>query len=170
MDDQVGADPAGSEVARRSLIEACALWSLDLITSEQVVVAATDALVADLDSQSLRVLAGTPKPAATIEVPELFPRVMAELGLPFFDRGGAGGRLVSAQAMARGLLTGAVSPRDLVARMHRVFGHDAHELIEPLVDLDDVYDTLEYASDDEADVEQRVVAAARRLLAADAGR
>lgn len=70
--------------------------------------------------------------------------------------------------MARGLLSGAVSPRDLVARMHRVFGHDAHELIEPLVVLDDVYGTLEYTSHCEAEVGRQVVAAVRDLLAADA--
>lgn len=93
MQNPIGVDPAGSEAARRSLIEACALWSLDLIASEQVVDAATDALAAGLDSQSLRVLAGTPRPAATIEVPELFRRTMAELGLPFFRRGGLAGGL-----------------------------------------------------------------------------
>jgi hypothetical protein len=53
-------------LARRSLVEACALWSLDVTPSEAIVDATTDALVAGLDSQSLRVLAGTVPAAAAI--------------------------------------------------------------------------------------------------------
>jgi hypothetical protein len=142
------------------------LWSLDAIPSEAIVDAATNALVAGLDSQSLRVLAGTLPAAAAVEVPELLPRAMRELGLPFFARGGTDGQLPAARALARELTAGAVSARALVARMHRVFGHDTHALIEPLVILDDVYDILEYTGQDEADVERQVLEAAERLLGA----
>jgi len=141
------------------------LWSLDAIPSEAIVDAATNALVAGLDSQSLRVLAGTLPAAAAVEVPELLPRAMGELGLAF-ARGGTDGQLPAARALARELTTGAVSARALVARMHRVFGHDTHALIEPLVVLDDVYDILEFTGQDEADVERQVLEAAERLLGA----
>ena len=141
------------------------MWSLDAIPSEAIVDAATNALVAGLDSQSLRVLAGTLPAAAAVEVPELLPRAMGELGLAF-ARGGTDGQLPAARALARELTTGAVSARALVARMHRVFGHDTHALIEPLVVLDDVYDILEFTGQDEADVERQVLEAAERLLGA----
>jgi hypothetical protein len=167
MVGQVGADAAGIERAERLLVEACALWSLHVISSEQVVDAATDALAAGLDSQSLRVLAGTPVRAATVEVPELFPRAMAELGLPFFCHGGVDGQVVAARAMARALLAGVGTPRGLVAHMHHVFGHDAHDLIEPLVVLDDAYDAVDSYGADQADLEQQVYEAARRLVATD---
>ena len=102
--------------------------------------------------------------AAAVEVPELLPKAMRELGLPFFARGMTEGHLPAARALAREFTTGAVSARALAARMHRVFGHGAHALIEPLVALDDVYDTLEYADEDEADVERQGLEAAERLL------
>ena len=157
---------AGSVVKHRGglRVSGVALWSLDALPSERVVDAATDALAAGLDSQSLRVLAGTLERDATVEVPGLFPRVMAEIGLPFYHRGSPDGQLVAARAMARDLLRGAVSSRELAARMHRVFGHDAHDLIEPLVSLDDAYDTIVFGGADEADLDQAMLEAAQRLL------
>ena len=52
---------------------------------------------------------------------------------------------------------------DLAVRAHSVIGHDNLALAERLVELDDVYDTLEYTDLTEQEVNDDVLAEARRI-------
>ena len=60
-----------------------ALWSIRAANSRAVVTCACDALIAGLDSPSLRILAGLTRSEADYEVPEILPAALAELGLVF---------------------------------------------------------------------------------------
>jgi hypothetical protein len=127
--------------------------------SEAIVHAATNVLVAGLDSRSLRVLAGPcRRPRHSRCSPAMrglgFPASPAAGPRPAASRPGAGTRTHQPERCWRAL----------VARIHRVFGHGANALIEPLVVLDDVHDTLEYRDEDDADAERQVVKVATRLL------
>ena len=151
--------------ARRALVDIAARWACGFVNATDVVDTATDVLVAGLDSPSLRVLAGVPAAQATIEVPDLIERVMDEVGLPYFGPGHPNSRLLAAAALATEHINGRLTARDLCRIVHQHYGHQAHELIEPLAVLDDDYDILDYSpTPSEAQLEQRTLDAARALI------
>lgn len=55
-------------------------------------------------------------------------------------------------------------PRDLALWAHRTIGHDELPLAERLMELDDVYDCIEYSDQTAAEVDADVVAEARRIV------
>jgi hypothetical protein len=73
-------DLSGDPAAR--LAATITLWRLGAVRSEEVVDDATDALVAGLDSPTLRLLAGVRRADAPAEVDDLITSVVEELGLP----------------------------------------------------------------------------------------
>ncbi|HZG06117.1 MAG TPA: hypothetical protein VE546_21485 [Streptomyces sp.] len=162
-----------TESAAGDLQEHAALWSVGEIRAGDVVSAACDALVAGLDSPGLRALAACTRAEADYDVRELLPLALEELGLTFYPFGSDTGREAAARALARRMLAGELTPRDLTRRIHRRHGHDL-ALTERLAELDDEYDILEY--DDEygifehgdrtvARIDAEVIAEARRLAA-----
>lgn len=157
-------DNAEIDSARRSLVDRTARWACGFINASEVVDAATDALILGLDSPTLRVLAGVPAAQATIEVPDLVERAMDELELPYFGPGHPTNRLIAAAALAAEHVHGTLTARDLCRIVHQHYGHGAHDLIEPLAELDDCYDTIEYSNDTEQDLEQQTLEAARNLI------
>jgi hypothetical protein len=74
-------------------------------------------------------------------------------------------RVAAAAAMARETLDGRLPPRELARWAHRAIRHGRAKVLEDLVVLDDVYDTLPYTAEAEADVDGRVLDAAARLIA-----
>lgn len=160
-------DDASLAKARRALVEAASQWACGFVNATVVVDTATDALVAGLDTPNLRVHAGVPTSDAAIDVPDLIERVMDELQLPYFGPGHPTSRLLAAAALAAEHAHGRLAARDLCRIIHLNCGHDAHPLIEPLAELDDCYDTLEYSRNPtEQHLERRALEAARNLVAA----
>ncbi|MGW5931902.1 hypothetical protein ACWF2L_37545, partial [Streptomyces anulatus] len=62
------------------------------------------------------------------------------------------------------MLAGELSPREFTFRIHQRHGHEL-ALTEPLAELDDEYDTLEYGDKTAAQIDAEVTAEARRLAA-----
>ena len=69
--------------ARRGLSEAAVLWSIEEIAPADVIRLACDALVAGLDSQGLRELAGLPFGATYFGTEDLLVVALEELEIPF---------------------------------------------------------------------------------------
>lgn len=151
-------------VALADLQAAAAMWSVDRCSHADVVAAACTALVAGVDSPSLRQLAGVSALAANVEVPDLLPLALAELGLQFFDRGSASGQVAAAGVMARRCLGGRVSPRELVEWAHNTFTHGSNDRLEPLLVLDDKYDIIEYCGMTPQELDAAVLTACRNLI------
>jgi hypothetical protein len=110
-------------------------------------------------------LAGTTRAEAAIEIHDLLPAAMEELGLPYFGWKHPDSRLLAAAGLAREYVGQRLPARDLCRIIHSRFGHDAHDLIEPLAVLDDEYDLLDFSQTPTQDqLERRVFEAANRIL------
>ncbi|KDN81571.1 hypothetical protein [Kitasatospora cheerisanensis] len=153
---------SSSESAASVLQDHAVLWSVGEIRAGEVIGAACDALVAGFDSPALRTLAGCERADADYDVPALLPAALAELGLIHYPVGSPAGREAAAGALARQLLAGALTPRELAFRIHQRFGRQL-PLVERLAELDDEYDTLEYSDRTPAQLDAEVTSEARRL-------
>ena len=98
------------------------------------------------------------------EVPELLEAALTDVGLSYHPRGSHAGQEAAVRVMASRALAGLVSALDLVAWAHSTIGHDRVALAEHLVELDDVYDTLEYTDMTEQEVNDEILAEARRIV------
>lgn len=152
-----------AEAAARTLQDQAALWSVREICAGDVVTAACDALVAGLDSPALRILAACTRAEADYDVPDLLPPALDELGLTLYSRDSAAGQEAAARALARRMLAGELTPRELVFQIHQRFGHTLAS-VERLAQLDDEYDFLECEDPTREQVDAEVHAEARRLL------
>lgn len=146
------------------LREGAALWSVDYITAADIVEIACDLLVAGQDGPTLRMLAAVPFRHADEEVPEVLESVLADLDLPYYEPGSTAGQEAAVRALAARVLAGTMPPTELAVWAHSKIGHDRLALAERLVELDDVYDTIEYSDMTEEEVDAEVVAEARRIL------
>ncbi|MFD8595293.1 hypothetical protein ACFV1L_09850 [Kitasatospora sp. NPDC059646] len=122
-----------------------------------------------LDSPGLRELAACTRAEADREVPDLLPAAFAELGLllPPADvlppANTVPGREAAARALARRMLAGELTARQLASRIHRHFGHEP-PLVEQLAALDEAYDVLGHGCPgSRSEIDEEVVAEARRL-------
>ncbi|MFG2896272.1 hypothetical protein ACGFZH_04295 [Streptomyces zaomyceticus] len=151
-----------TEAAVIALQDHAALWSIGVVRASEVVNAACDALVAGLDTPGLRVLAACTRAEADYDVHDLLATVLDELGLTL-DRADSGaGQEAVARALARRMLAGEFTPRELTVQIHQRPGHGLL-LTERLAELDDEYDTLEYNDRTLDQVDAEVTAEARRL-------
>jgi len=96
----------------------------------------------------LRILAGLTRTEADYDVRPILTAALAELGLDFYPRDSRGGQEAAARALA--------------AAIHRHFGHSL-PLAERLAALDDEYDLGVYATMTPEQIDQEVIAEARRL-------
>jgi hypothetical protein len=144
--------------------EGAALWSIGYITAADVVSNACDLLVAGHDGPALRMLAAVPFRHADQEVPEILEAALADIGLSCYPRVSRAGQEAAVRALAARVLAGAVAPRSVARWAHSKIGHDRLALAERFVELDDVYDTIEYTDMTEQDVDADVIAEARRIL------
>ncbi|WP_116950665.1 hypothetical protein [Jiangella endophytica] len=127
-----------TDAARAALADAVSLWRLTPAVAKDVIDAATDALVAGLDSPSLRILAGEPASATAYELADLIDDTMCELGLADVLEDDV--QRAALAAMLRRLRAGRVRPGELVSWAHVCIGHGGHDDAQPFVQLDDVYD------------------------------
>src|SRR5829696_4838759 len=66
--------------------------------------------------------------------------------------------------MASRVLAGLLLPRDLAGWAHSTIGHGGLALAERVVELDDVYDVMEYTDTTGHDVDDMIRAEARRII------
>ncbi|MEV7123003.1 hypothetical protein [Kitasatospora griseola] len=151
-----------TQSAASNLQDHAALWSIGEVRASKVVSAACDALVAGLDSPALRALAACTRAEADYYVPEFLPAALDELVLTFYPVGSQAGEEAAVRALARQMLSGELTPRELAFRIHQRLGHEL-ALAERLAELDDEYDVLEYCNRTLAQVDAEVTAEARRL-------
>ncbi len=144
--------------------EAATFWSVGHVTAAELIDVACDLLVAGFDGLNLAMLAGVLVRHADEEVPELLEAALKDVGLTYHPRGSHAGQEAAVRVMASRALTGRLPALDLVAWAHSTIGHDRLALAERLVELDDVYDTLEYTDMTEQDVNDEILAEARRIV------
>lgn len=109
-------------------------------------------------------LAGVHTSHADDEVPELLEEALHEVGLKFYPPDSRAGAEAAVRVLARRVLEGLMEPSALTVWAHATFGHDTLELADRLVELDDVYDCLEFSDTTEQDVDADVIAEARRIV------
>ncbi len=125
--------------------------------------AACEALAAGLDGQALRVLAACTRTEAETAVPKLLPAALDELGLSVHPAGSTAGQEEAVRALARRLLAGHLTPRELARRIHHHVGHDL-PMAERLAALDDEYDlTGQQVGRTAEQLDAEVTVEARRL-------
>lgn len=106
------APPEDRERLRRAAIE----WAAGG-RGQALVDAAADALVAGLDSPSLRLLAGATRRTADEEASEFGPDAFRELDIAVHERNSSAAIVDAARLAAQDFVTCGGSPRDLAARM-----------------------------------------------------
>ncbi|MFC8616298.1 hypothetical protein ACFT9M_07785 [Micromonospora purpureochromogenes] len=156
----------GTSGGCRTPTTASALWSVGYASGAELVAAACDLLITGHDGPNLSMLAGVHSRHADEEVPELLEAALQGVGLDYHPRGSEGGQEAAVRTMAARAIAGALEPLDLVTWAHTTFGHGALALAEHLVELDDVYDTLEYTDLTEQDLHIEILAEARRIVGA----
>lgn len=156
-----------NEQALHDLYIQAVRWLVEERGMEPVVRAACDALVAGLDGEALRSLAARSVHSSSYDgaADEVVHAALTEQGRPLPERETDEVKRAAALAMASEVLAGRLTPRALAAWAHRVIGHTGPEDVQRLVVLDDCYDELAWEEQTEADIDQQVIAEARRLAA-----
>ncbi|GAB3864247.1 hypothetical protein GCM10029963_74350 [Micromonospora andamanensis] len=157
-------DDVNPNEALLAMGDAVALWSVGDVTAAEVVRHACDLLVAGYDGPALRMLAAVSLRHADDEMPDVLEAALAELSLPYYERGSRAGQVAALRALAARVVAGTMSPSSLTAWAHSKIGHDRLPLAERLVQLDDVYGCVEYSDTTDEDVDAEVVAEARRII------
>jgi hypothetical protein len=145
MPDRAGEDATGR------LSDAVALWRVGAAPASDVVAAAVDCLVADVDSPALRELAGeSPRESRSILDP-LVDQALDELGA---DRViVANPQRAALTAVLKRYKCGELTAAAAAQWAHRYFGHNGDDACQIFVDFDDMYDTVNYASYTVADLD-----------------
>jgi hypothetical protein len=164
--------PGQDALAR--LQDAAVLWSIGSATPAEVVEAACDCLEAGVDSPALRILAGLSSApnADSDELRRWLGDALGELSLTYYREGSRDGEDAAVRIMARRLLAGAITPRDLTSWAYTRITREGTPLARELVDLDDAYERVEpfiydgpaYPTAAVAKVDADVIAEARRLV------
>lgn len=148
-----------------ALFDAVALWDLAPATGTgEVVDTATDALVGGLDSPSLRELAGTSPNESYWTLRPLIEDTLSELGIEYPGPGANDVQLAAARVMCRRLLHGEIAPRQLASWAHQTIGHNGSPRLQALVELDDVYDEIDYIGQTIEEVDDEALAEARSIV------
>lgn len=110
----------------------------------QVIVdAAATALAADVDSPTLRMLAGAPHVSADEEARELAPQAFRELGLEISERLSPEAYIESARQHAHNFLAGQMSARELTGHLAGFYiAAGCPTDLQTWIGLDDYYDML----------------------------
>jgi hypothetical protein len=152
--------------ATRPLVDAVALWEVSpTIGADEVIAAAVDALVAGVDSPSLRELAGISAKESYWTVRPLVVATFDELEIPYPGPGRDEIEIAAACVMCQRLLDGRLTARDLAIWAHRTIGHEGAARLRPIAVLDDVYDVSGCDGDTAEELEVVARAAAKSLLA-----
>ena len=130
------------EGATSLLADAVAIWRLQPGSVKDVIDAAVDCLVADVDTPSLRVLAGADPRDSRWVLEPLIEDTVRELGLP--ELLSVSPQRAALTVMLRRFKANEVSGRELAGWAHTHVGHDGDADCQPFVDLDDAYDVADY--------------------------
>ena len=145
--------------------DAAAIWSGGVGAPDTVVQAACDVLADGYDGHFLAMLAALPLGGVDdAGVEDLLEQSLAELGVGYHIPRGRDAAEAALAAMARRVLAGSLSPRELTSWTHRAFGHDRLPLAERLSELDDVYDSVDSAETSE-EVDQMIITEATKIVA-----
>ena len=150
----------------QQLADDATLWSVGEVTTAEVVSSACDALVAGLDSQALRELAGASANDSQYDIEDLLERVASDFNFVCYRRDSDAGRLAAARLLAARCVAGALPPRQLAGWMHERIKHGHPDpRVEALVSLEDQYDIIQYTAGLTIEqIDRDVLAAATRLL------
>ena len=119
---------------------ATALWDLGLSDFSIVTDAAADCLANNMDTPSLRDLAGRSTNENWFEMKELLERTFGELDLRIPPTDAERSSLVGMAYVCREFLAGRLSPRELSNWAHTHLTHEGPPQAQGLVDLDDEFD------------------------------
>jgi hypothetical protein len=144
------------ETALVRMQEAAALWSVGQVTAAGLVTLACELLVVGFGGMNLAVLAGVHARNADEEVPDLLEAAPDDVGLSHYPAGSDAGLEATVRIMASHVLAGLMSPMDLATWVHSTMGHDRLPITEHLVDLDDMYDILDYTDMTEEDLDNEI--------------
>ena len=129
--------------ARSALCDAAAVWRVAPSWGIQDVIdAAVQALIADLDTPGLRELAGANAHESFFALDPLVTRTLEELGCPTTDDDGD--TVAALRALCHRVVSASLVPRDLADFAHRHVGHEGARSWQPFVTLDDLYDDAGY--------------------------
>ena len=153
----------GSTEARSHLADAVSIWRISPLTVPDVIDAAVECLVADVDSPTLRELAGASTTESQFVLDALIEQALAELGMQ--DVLSANVHRAALEAMLRRCQRGQIAMRDVASWAHRNIGHEGDPGCQVFVELDDMYDDAVYSGRDLAKLESWASAAAKAFLA-----
>ncbi|WP_174528129.1 hypothetical protein [Micromonospora maritima] len=161
------------EEALAHLQDTATFWSIGSATSVDVVRAACDCLVAGVDSPTLRILAGV-SPVKGSEDDELrrwLGDAFAELSLTYYGEASRQAEEVVLRIMARRLLAGTITPRQLTSWVAWFITYAGTPLAGELINLESAYEFVESIHDVRQqtstrteDLDAKVIAEARRLV------
>ena len=154
------------EDATEQLFDSVALWEVrSTFGADEVISAAVDALVAGLDSPSLRELAGVSASEDYWTLRPLVEATLDELNVSYPGPGGDETQMAAARVMCKRLLEGSLTARDFATWAHSTIGHEGAARLQPIVELDDVYETCGYTGDTLEDLDAAARREAKSLLA-----
>jgi hypothetical protein len=134
------------------LADAVSLWRLTPGNANEVIDAAVQCLVADVDSPTLRELAGASPRDSQFALERLIEHTLEELGMQDVLAGNA--QRGALAAVLRAFERHELSARELARWAHITIGHDGDARCQVFVDLDDMYDTVEYSDYGTEDLER----------------
>jgi len=139
------------EDATARFSDAVALWRVGAAPASDVIDAAVDCLVADVDSPALRELAGESPRESRFILDPLIDQVLDELGVDRVIVANPQRAALTAvlKRYKRGELTAAAAAQ----WAHRYIGHQGAAAFQIFVDFDDMYDTVNYGSYTVADLD-----------------
>ena len=135
-------DRDGEDAVRR-LSDAVALWRVGAGPASDVVDAAVGCFVADVDSPALRELAGVPprEPRFTLDL--LIYQALGELDSS--PLAGTSPQRAALEAVLRRYQNGELTAAEAARWAHQHIGHHGDAACQVFVDLDDMYDTVNYS-------------------------
>jgi hypothetical protein len=144
------------------LVDAVFIWRLRAGDVDQVIDAATECLVAGVDSPMLRELAGaSPRESQHVLAP-MIEETLVELEMSsVLTTSPQRGALT---AMLRRFQDDEITARELARWAHTNIGHDGDPDCQAFVDLDDMYDTADYAGRDFAELDRLIAEEAVAFL------
>lgn len=148
-----------------ALVDAVALWEVSPASgAAEAIDTATEALVRGLDSPSLRELAGASPRESYWALRPLVQETLSELGISYPGPRDTDVQVAAGRAMCWRLFHGKITPRALVAWAHRTIGHEGATRLQPLVDLDDLYDEIDVVGRTVKELDEVTYAVARRIV------
>jgi hypothetical protein len=158
--------PVDEETAREALGDAVALWEVrTTFGPEEVIAAATDALVIGVDSPTLRELAGASARDDYWTLRPLVDGALKELSIPLPAPGTDEIQIAATRVMAKRVINRGLTPSEFARWAHATIGHEGAHQLQPLVDLHDAWAVTEYTGDTLADLDEAARSMALSLLA-----